>query len=141
MANMAISIARIGPDKAIENYADSTDRIAAGELPFAKPERPQGIERNVVISMWDWGLKGEYLHDAIASEKYGQKINANGPIYGSPEESSDMVPVLDPKTNTFSTLTPISIPRQRRPRPTLLARRSTGATNPYGTATPASTIR
>jgi hypothetical protein len=59
MANMAISIARIGPDKAIENYADWTDRIAAGELPFAKPERPQGIERNVVISMWDWGLKGE----------------------------------------------------------------------------------
>ena len=28
--------------------ADWTDRIAAGELPFAKPERPQGIERNVV---------------------------------------------------------------------------------------------
>jgi hypothetical protein len=104
MANMAVSIARIGPDKAIENYADWTDRIASGELPFAKPERPQGIERNVVISMWDWGLKGEYLHDAIASEKYGQKINANGPIYGSPEESSDMVPVLDPKTNTFSTI-------------------------------------
>jgi hypothetical protein len=104
MANMAISIARIGPDKAIENYADWTDRIAAGELPFAKPERPQGIERNVVISMWDWGLKGEYLHDAIASEKYGQKVNANGPIYGSPEESSDMVPVLDPKTSTFSTI-------------------------------------
>jgi hypothetical protein len=104
MANMAISIARIGPDKAIENYADWTDRIAAGELPFAKPERPQGIERNAVISMWDWGLRGEYLHDAIASEKYGQKVNANGPIYGSPEESSDMVPVLDPKTNTFSTI-------------------------------------
>jgi hypothetical protein len=31
-------------------------------------------------------------------------VNANGPIYGSPEESSDMVPVLDPKTNTFSTI-------------------------------------
>ena len=64
MSNMAISIARIGPDKAVELYADWTDRIAAGELPSSKPERPQGIERNVVITMWDWGTKGMYLHDA-----------------------------------------------------------------------------
>ena len=46
--------ARIGPDKALSLFADWTDRIAAGELPFAKPERPQGIERNVVITMWEW---------------------------------------------------------------------------------------
>jgi hypothetical protein len=104
MTNMAISIARLGPDKGIDLYADWTDRIAAGELPAAKPERPKGIERNVVISMWDWGTKGMYLHDAIASDKYDQHVNANGPIYGSPEESSDLVPVIDPVTNTFSTI-------------------------------------
>jgi hypothetical protein len=104
MTNMAISIARIGPDKAVELYADWTDRIAAGELPSAKPERPQGIERNVVITMWDWGVRGEYLHDAIASDKFNQTVNANGPIYGSPEESSDLVPVIDPATNTFTTI-------------------------------------
>ncbi len=104
MSNMAISIARIGPDKAVELYADWTDRIAAGELPSSKPERPQGIERNVVITMWDWGTKGMYLHDAIASDKYNQTVNANGPIYGSPEESSDLVPVVDPVKNTFTTI-------------------------------------
>ncbi len=104
MSNMAISIARIGPDKAVELYADWTDRIAAGELPSSKPDRPQGIERNVVITMWDWGTKGMYLHDAIASGKYDQTVNANGPIYGSPEESSDLVPVIDPVKNTFSTI-------------------------------------
>ena len=104
MTNMAISIARLGPDKGIENYADWTDRIAAGELPTSKPERPKGIERNVVITMWDWGTKGMYLHDAIASDKYDQRVNANGPIYGSPEESSDLVPVIDPVKNTFSTI-------------------------------------
>ena len=27
-------------------------------------------------------------------------MNANGLIYGSPEESTDMVPVLNPVTNT-----------------------------------------
>ena len=104
MTNMAVAIARLGPAKGIDLYADWTDRIAAGELPSAKPTRPQGIERNVVITMWDWGVKGMYLHDAIASGKYNQRINANGPIYGSPEESSDLVPVIDPNTNTFSTI-------------------------------------
>src|SRR5580658_7486580 len=79
MTNMAVSLGRLGPDKAFDMFADWTDRVAAGELPSAKPERPKGIERNVVISMWDWGTRGMYLHDAIASDKYDQKINANGP--------------------------------------------------------------
>jgi hypothetical protein len=26
---------------------------AAGELPFAQPSRPRGLERNVVLTMWD----------------------------------------------------------------------------------------
>ena len=67
-----------------------------GELPFAKPERPQGVERNVVISMWDWSTPKAYLHDAISTDKRNPRVNANGLIYGSPEESTDMVPVLDP---------------------------------------------
>ncbi|HVH90596.1 MAG TPA: carboxypeptidase-like regulatory domain-containing protein [Candidatus Acidoferrum sp.] len=39
--------------RALELFADWTDRIAAGELPKAKPSRPQGLERNVVITLWD----------------------------------------------------------------------------------------
>jgi len=27
---------------------DWTERVAKGELPFAKPTRPQGVERNIV---------------------------------------------------------------------------------------------
>jgi hypothetical protein len=96
MSNMALVIARLGPDKGLSYYADWTDRIAAGELPFAKPERPQGIERNVVISIWDWSTPKYYLHDAISTDKRNPTVNANGPIYGSPEESTDLVPVLDP---------------------------------------------
>ena len=34
--------------------ADWTDRIAKGELPHSKPPRPQGVERNVVVTTWDW---------------------------------------------------------------------------------------
>src|SRR5579883_3022568 len=95
-ANMALTIARFGTEKALSLFADWTDRIAQGELPFAKPQRPQGVERNVVISVWAWGSHGHYLHDAISTDKRDPTVNANGPIYGSPEESTDLVPVLDP---------------------------------------------
>src|SRR5918996_1553760 len=38
----------------IKYLADWTDRIAKGELPHTKPTRPQGIERNIVVTIWDW---------------------------------------------------------------------------------------
>jgi len=98
-ANMAIVAARIGPEKGLSLFADWTDRIAAGELPFDKPQRPQGVERNVVITMWNWSSNKIYLHDAISTDKRNPTVNANGPIYGSPEESSDLVPILDPVAN------------------------------------------
>lgn len=50
---MAVTLSRLGPQKALAMFSDWTDRIAAGELPFAKPSRPEGLERNVVISMWE----------------------------------------------------------------------------------------
>jgi len=52
-----------------------------------------------VISMWEWSTPKAYLHDAISTDKRKPWVNANGPIYGSPEESTDMVPVLNPVTN------------------------------------------
>ena len=83
-------------------WADWTDRIAAGELPFAKPERPQGVERNIVLTLWDWSTPTGYLHDLIATDRRKPTVNANGKLYGAPEESTDYFPVLDPKTHTAS---------------------------------------
>ena len=99
MSNMALTLSRFGATKALSLFADWTDRIAAGELPFAQPTRPQGIERNLVITSWEWGSKKHYLHDAVSSDKRNPTVNANGPIYGSPEESTDLVPILDPVRN------------------------------------------
>jgi hypothetical protein len=84
------------PVLALQLFADWTDRIAAGALPISKPPRPQGVERNVVITLWDWATPKAYLHDEIASDKRDPTVNANGPIYGSPEDSTDFVPILDP---------------------------------------------
>ena len=77
-------------------YADWTDRITAGELPTATPTRPQGRERNVVVTMWDWADPKVYAHDEIATDKRNPTVNANGPIYGALEESADYMPTIDP---------------------------------------------
>src|SRR6266581_2818474 len=96
MSNMALGLGYMGIDAALKNFADWTDRIAGGELPFAKPERPKGVERNLVVTMWDFSTPKYYLHDGISTDRDNPRLNANGPIYGAPEESTDMVPVLDP---------------------------------------------
>jgi hypothetical protein len=79
--------------------ADWTDRVAKGDLPHSKPQRPQGIERNVVVTTWEWGDPKTYLHDLISSDRRSPTINAHGPLYGSPEYSTDNFPILDPKTH------------------------------------------
>ena len=73
-----------------------------GELPAEAPPRPQGVERNVVITQWDWADPKAYLHDEISTDKRNPTVNANGLIYGSPEESRDYLPVLDPVHNTIA---------------------------------------
>jgi hypothetical protein len=87
-------------------FGDWTDRIAKGELPFAKPPRPQGIERNIVVTTWDWGNEKQYLHDLISSDKRNPTVNSYGALYGSPEYASDHLPVLDPKTAKVGYITP-----------------------------------
>ena len=99
MVQMAAAIGRQGT-ASLANLAKWTDKIAAGELPFAKPERPQGVERNVVITQWDWADAKTYLHDQVSTDKRKPTVNAYGKSYGSTEESSEYFPVLDPKTNT-----------------------------------------
>ena len=84
-----------GRDRALAMFADWTDRIAAGEVPPAPP-RPQGLERNVVITEWDWADPKAYLHDEVSTDRRNPTLNANGLIYGALELSADYLPVLDP---------------------------------------------
>ena len=87
-------------------FGEWTDRIAEGELPFAKPPRPQGVERNIVVTTWDWSDGKKYLHDLISSDKRNPTVNAYGLLYGSPEYATDHLPVLDPKTAKVTYITP-----------------------------------
>ena len=93
---MMNGLTNLGAKRATEEFGDWTTRIKNGELPTEAPARPQGIERNIVITQWDWADPKAYLHDEISTDKRNPKVNANGLIYGSPEESRDYLPVLDP---------------------------------------------
>jgi hypothetical protein len=95
-------LGQLGPQRATQEFGDWTTRIAHGELPKETPPRPQGLERNVVITQWDWADGKSYLHDEISTDKRHPEVNANGLIYGSPEESRNKLPVLDPVHNTTS---------------------------------------
>jgi streptogramin lyase len=79
-------------------FADWSDRITAGALPELKPSRPSGIERNLVVSLWDWGGSTDYMHDAAASDKRDPTANANGLVYGT-TQSRDVISYVDPVHN------------------------------------------
>jgi hypothetical protein len=101
---MANAMGRLDVPRALKLFADWTDRIAAGELPAAKPARPQGAERNIVISVWDWSDPKAYLHDQISTDKRKPTVNAYGKVYGSTEDSTDFFPVLDPKAHAATAI-------------------------------------
>ena len=100
-AGMSASLNRMGRPRALAMFADWTTRIAAGELP-PTPPRPQGLERNVVITEWDWADPKAYLHDVVSTDRRKPTVNANGPVYGALELSADYVPVLDPVRHVAS---------------------------------------
>ena len=71
----------LGYQRSLGMMADWTKRIAAGELPEVPP-RPVGIERNAVITLWDWG-NGRFLHDTSATDRRDPSRNGYGPVYSS----------------------------------------------------------
>src|SRR5689334_18714745 len=87
-----------------KSLSDWTERVANGELPHATPQRPHGVERNVVATIRDWATEKAYMHDLSGTDRRNPTVNGYGKLYGSPELSTDDFPILDPKTNTASSL-------------------------------------
>ena len=101
-SQMTNVMSRFGRERGLQMFASWSDRIASGAVPPAPP-RPRGVERNVVISMWEWGTEVDYVHDEIATDKRNPRVNANGPIYGV-NISNDELAILDPVTHLATNL-------------------------------------
>jgi streptogramin lyase len=124
--NMVSTISQVGKEGVLKMFADWTDRIAQGELP-PEPPRPSGIERNVVITQWDWADPKAYLHDVVSTDRRDPTINANGPLYGALELSADYLPVLDPVAQDTSRV-PLAV---RDPNTEIAAGTAVGQPSPY----------
>jgi hypothetical protein len=83
----------------LQMYPAWTDRIAAGAIPPQAPPRPQGIELNLVVSMWDQATIDNYVHVLAAGGKTDSLVTPNTFIY-SPGQSNDTLYWVDPVHNT-----------------------------------------
>ena len=96
------SLSNLGYDQALSYFADWTDRIAGGETPPAPP-RPAGIERNLVVTLWDIGTPTTFMHDLYATDERDPTVNGYGPIYGSDFNLNTLM-ILDAKRNTVQSV-------------------------------------
>ena len=98
-AAMQNQMAQFGRTRGLGMFADFTQRVAKGELPPVPP-RPAGIERNIVLTSWDWG-NGRYIHDLTSTDRNNPTMNANGNIYGI-TAMQGFIEVLNPEKNEQS---------------------------------------
>jgi hypothetical protein len=97
---MSEAVSKLGRARGLQMFADWTDRVAAGEIPPAPP-RPQGLERNLVLSEWEWGVPSSFVHDEVSTDRRKPTLNANGPIYGV-DFGTDRLLILDTGKNAAS---------------------------------------
>jgi hypothetical protein len=108
---MYANFAAFGRESAMRVFADWSRRIAAGETPPAPP-RPSGIERNAVITMWEWGVDTSFMHDEVTTDKNDPSVNAYGPVYAVSSGHGKLT-ILDPLAHTTHELL---IPTREDPR-------------------------
>ena len=89
---------QFGRARGLQMFADWTKKLADGALPTEAPPRPQGVERNVVLTSWDWS-NGRYNHDNVSTDRHDPSVNAGGPIYGI-IGMYGYVEILNPVTHT-----------------------------------------
>jgi len=95
---MSSYMSRFGRERGLAMFADWTDRIARGETP-EPPRRPTGVERNVVLTVWDWADSVAFMHDEIATDKRNPFLFPNAPIYGV-DIGNDYLTIVDPVANS-----------------------------------------
>ncbi len=93
--DMQNNMTRYGLQRGLKMFADWTRRIEKGDIPATAPPRPQGVERNAVVTVWDWANGGQ-IHDEISTDRRNPSTNKDGRVYG-----------VSPSTGYFQWLDPV----------------------------------
>jgi hypothetical protein len=109
-AAMSATMSHLGRPGSLKIFSDWTDRIAKGEVPESPP-RPSGIERNVVLTIADWGM-GEFVHSTASTDRRNPTVNANGLIYGGNTYHGNLI-TYDPVKHVARN---IPVPKSQPPR-------------------------
>ena len=105
---------RFGRDRSLSMFAEWSDRIASGEVPVAPP-RPDGVERNLVLTMWEWAGETSYVHDEVTTDKRNPTINGDGLVYGVSIASDKLVITDVAQHRSFELDVPLREPRAMVP--------------------------
>lgn len=100
-SGMSQAADRLGRQLIEKTLADWATRIGAGEVPAAPP-RPTGVERNFVVSQWDWGAPDSFVHDLTSTDKRNPTLYPYGKVYGADRTGGGRLWVLDPVKNTVN---------------------------------------
>jgi hypothetical protein len=95
--SMASRFDVFGRERAFAMFMDWTKRIREGEVP-PSPPRPTGMERNVVVTLWDFSVPVSFIHDIISTNKTKPTMNGYGKIFGA-DWSQGALMTVDPVEN------------------------------------------
>jgi streptogramin lyase len=100
---MSSAADELGRPLLTKTLADWVGRMRAGALPPAPP-RPAGIERNFVVTQWDWGSAQSFVHDNVATDKRNPTLYPYGKVFGADRMYGGRLLVLDPVKHTVEAL-------------------------------------
>jgi hypothetical protein len=112
--NMYSVLGSQGQARTLKAWSDWTRAIEKGAAPAAPP-RPRGVERNLVLTLWDWGTDHSFMHDEVTTDRNRPTVNGGGPVYAVSAGHGTLV-VLDPKTHRTEEIEiPTRQPREQVP--------------------------
>ena len=96
-------IYQLGRKRAVDVFADWTDRIMAGETP-KPPPRPDGIQQNLVLTQWGWSNPDGFIHDNVSTDKRNPQLYPDGQIFGVAQTQGRLT-ITDPLKHQSRELT------------------------------------
>ncbi|HTA44548.1 MAG TPA: carboxypeptidase-like regulatory domain-containing protein [Bryobacteraceae bacterium] len=113
--NMYSLLGQMGQPPTLKSLSDWTRAMEAGQVPDKQPSRPQGIERNVVATLWDVGDDHSFMHDQISTDKQNPTINGGGPNYAVNAGHGQLVIMNQDDNSTVSLDIPTRDPKDKVP--------------------------